>query len=350
MINGMRAEVLLSLLALVGHNTAATRSAAAETAAATAAAEPVRLTATAFGTRAEIEVRGLPSAEATAAAQAGLLEIFEVSQLLDPVGDFPGGLGVLNAAIGEGPQELDARTADVIKRGLQYCLWTNGAHGPLGADIYQLWTEPDQLPDPTELRTAVIGAQCNRVSLSLEETIYSVELGPDSHAAAIGMGRGYAIDRAVETLQEAGIENAWVEIGDVWRAIGEGPDGRGWLASLPPAPGETKPLDQVWLRDQALAMARIDLFGGESALRFIDQRTGVPARGVVAVIAVTETAMDAEALSAALFITGLREGHMRLGGLQPRPSVLWLLGEGKGTPVESTYRWSELDRIKRRRY
>jgi len=347
MINGMRAEFLLSLLALVGPSFVVANPAAAETG---AAPEPVRLTANAFGTQAEIEVRGLPSAEAAAAAQAGLLEIFEVSQLLDPAGSFPGGLGALNAAIGDGPQELDARTADVIKRGLQYCLWTNGAHGPLGADIYQLWTEPEKLPDPTDLRTAVIGAQCNRISLSLDEADYSAELAPDSRAAAIGMGRGYAIDRAVETLQEAGVENAWVEIGDVWRGIGDGPDGRGWLASLPSAPGETQPLDQVWLRDQALAMASIEKFAGKSTLRFIDQRTGVPARGVVAVIAVTETAMDAEALSVALFITGLREGHMRLGGLQPRPSVLWLLGEGKGTPVESTYRWSELDRIKRRRY
>jgi hypothetical protein len=31
-----------------------------------------------------------------------------------------------------------------------------------------------------------------------------------------------------------------------------------------------------------------------------------------------------------------------LGGVLPSPSVLWLLGDGAGEPLISTYRWSEL--------
>ncbi len=163
------------------------------------------------------------------------------------------------------------------------------------------------------------------------------------------MKRGFALDQATQVLKQAGVTNAWLEIGGVWRGIGGGPEGEGWLAHLPPIPGTKEPMDRVWLRDQSLAIASIEPVGGQPSIRYIDQRTGVPTRGVVAVVAVTELAMDAEALAATLFIEGMRGGQMRLGALNPRPSVLWLLGQGKGTPLQSTYRWSELPRERHRR-
>ncbi len=317
-------------------------------AAGTSAAEPIRLSADVFGTQAEIEIRDLPRDVATAAAHDALREIYDVSRLADPSGELPGGLGALNAAAGSEPQPLDARTADLVRRGLQYCLWTNGAHGPLGGHLYRLWGAAEALPDPTELRAAVISASCNQMSLKSEETGMLAQIAAGSRVAAVGMARGYALDLAVEVLRSAGVENAWLELGNVYRAMGSGPEGKGWLVSLPPAPGTKKPSDQVWLRDQALAIAGIEAAGADPAIRYIDQRTGVPARGVVMVATVTELALDAEALAATLFVNGLREGHMRLGGLKPRPSVFWLLGQGKGEALESTYRWSELERVRRR--
>ncbi len=319
-------------------------------AAGTSAAEPVRLSAAAFGTQAEIEIRDLPHDMASSIARDALLEIFEVSRLCDPEGSLPGGIGALNAAAGNGPRVLEARTAELLQQGLRYCLWTNGTHGPLGGELYRLWSvsERRRMPDPSELRDAVISASCNQLSLTRGETGVSAQIATGSRVATIGMERGFALDRAVGVLQAAGVKNAWLEIGSVSRAIGPGPEGRGWLATLPPAPGKTRPSDQIWLRDQALAIASIESIGDEPAMRFIDQRTGVPARGVVMVASVTELAIDADALAATLFVNDLREGLMRLGGLAPRPSVYWLLGQGKGEPLESTYNWSDLERVRRR--
>ncbi len=332
----MRSVVLLSLLVLA-------------LAAGVSSAEPVRLSAAAFGIEAEIEVRDLPREQAVAAARDALREIFEISRLSDPAGDLPGGIGALNAAGGQ-PLVLETRIGELLRRGLQYCLWTNGAHGPLGGEIYRLWNgSAERLPEPSELRDAVVGAACNRMALAAGETGISAQIAEGSRVAALGMERGFAIDRAAELLRAAGVENAWLEIGGVWRAMGSGPEGRGWLAILPPAPGERRPSDQVWLRDQSLAIAARVPVGGEPEIRFIDQRTGVPPRGVILVAAVTEEAVDAEALAATLYVTGLREGHLRLGGLTPRPSVYWLLGQGKGEPLESTYQWSALERVRRRR-
>lgn len=325
------------------------------------AAEPVRLTTSAFGVSAEIEVRDLPRPEAEAAARLALEEIFSIGRLVDPGLQLPGGVGALNAAAGqEGPLNLEESVAEVLLRGLQICFWSGGAHGPLGGELYRLW-QGDGLPEVEDLRWAVAGADCSRLSLTDGERP-AATLAEGSRIELSWMARGFAIDRAVERLAERGVTNAWLEIGEVYRALGPGPDGMGWLLILPPAPGDRKPVDELWLQNQALAIASKPPEDGDRSPRsgstrsggpwsstpLIDQRTGVPARGVTAVFVVAAQAWDAEVLAASLFILGLREGQLRLGGYQPRPSILWLLGDGTTTALHSTYRWSELQRVPRR--
>jgi thiamine biosynthesis lipoprotein len=314
--------------------------------------EPVRMATTAFGASAEVEVRGLPRPAAEEALRAALEEIFEIGRLADPdAGELPGGFGALNAAAGRESRPIDERMAELLTAGLQICFWSHGAHGPLGGEIYRLWRNPGEerrIPEPTDLRWAVVRADCSRLELAGDEKIAAV-LGEGTRVDPVWMARGFALDRAARVLEEHGVENAWLEIGPVVRAMGGGSEGEGWPIALPPAPGDERPLDELWLRDQALAVvtrepAARDAAHRESPPELIDQRTGVPPRGVVTVVAVTERAMDAEALAATLFIMGLHEGQMRLGSLRPRPSVYWLLGEGIGDPLESTYNWSELRR------
>ena len=85
-------------------------------------------------------------------------------------------------------------------------------------------------------------------------------------------------------------------------------------------------------------------FGEISYAPFIDQRSGKPATGTMGVLVVTKLAVDAQAIGSALVTLGNREGQLRLGGVVPSPSVLWLLGDGDGAPLLATYRWSGLSR------
>ena len=71
----------------------------------------------------------------------------------------------------------------------------------------------------------------------------------------------------------------------------------------------------------------------------MNQRTGRPAQGTLGTAVVTELALDAQALAVTLAITGPGEGQLRLGQLTPRPSVLWLQGNGGGEPLAIEYRW-----------
>ncbi len=314
------------------------------TLAASAGAEPVRLATPAFGTSAEVEVRGLPRPDAEAAARRALQIIFEVGRLADPALSVPGGIGELNATAGQGPKQIADHTAELLLRGLQVCIWSTGAYGPLGGELRRVWTG-DSFPNTEQLRTAVLSAECSQLGLT-GGAPPQAELAAGSRVDASWLARGFAIDLAVERLKEDGVDNAWLEIGPVVRGLGAGPEGFGWLFSLPPAPDSTEPADRLWLVDQAAAV--VDTAVAEPGARIFDQRTGIPPRGVVMVTVIADQAWDAEALAASLFVLGLRDGQLRLGGYSPRPSIFWLLGEGGGTPLQSTYRWSDLRRVPRR--
>ena len=315
-----------------------------------ALAEPVRLSAPVFETVAEIEIRNLPREEAEVAIRAALGEIWALDQLILAEPTVAGGLAGIGTGGGEG---LDPRLSGLLLGGLRYCFWSNGAHGPLGGAVYDLWAAAgaNGTPHPIDLREAVADADCSRLGVKGDgnrpETL-RFELGEGTRPLPIGSARGYAVDRAVAILEEHGATNAWVEIGPVVRALGSGPEGQGWLYALPRAPGEREPLDEVWLRDMAVAVVDDQPIYGD-VVPWIDLRTGVPGRGVLMVAVAANAAFDAEVLAATLYVTGMREGLRRLGSLDPRPSVYWLLGQGAGQPLESTYRWSELPRLKRRR-
>lgn len=309
-----------------------------------AAGEPVRLSIPLFGNLAEIEIHDLERAEAMEAATAAFAAMHRLDQLADPQGSLLGGVGALNAAQGQDSLAIDPALTEVLSRALQFCAWSGGAFGPLGGDLRQLWQSLDQesaAPDPHELRSAVIHADCRRLELETSREPPTASLIPGSRLDIRDSASGHAIDRAVEILRQRGVSNAWVGVGNVQRAFGAGPSGDGWLVTLPTPPTSNEPLDQLWLRNQAMAVVG----QGENAAPptpRIDQRTGVPARGVLTVVTVTELAIDAQTLAESLFIIGRREGQLRLGSLKPRPAVYWLLGEGRGQPLVSTYRWSDL--------
>ena len=320
--------------------------------------EPIRMAVGAFGTEAEVEVRDLPVEVGREAVQAALAEIYEIDLLSDADGAAPLGVGTLNRAAGEAAVPIDPRVADLLLRSQQFCIWSGGAYGPLGGLLEDLWrgtsTDPLTRPTPAELRQAVGAAECSRLDLRAGQAkkpsktpLPTAKLAPRSRVSLTGIARGYAVDRAMAVLTEHGVTNAWVEIGHVWRARGPGPEGRGWPAVLPSRPGDDQPIDRLWLRDQALVLLTAEAFDDGTLPAPVDQRTGVPVRGVVILVAVSRLAVDTQPLAHGLFILGHREGQMRLGSLDPRPSVYWLLGEGRGAPLEANYRWFDLDRVRK---
>ncbi|HYG65257.1 MAG TPA: FAD:protein FMN transferase [Thermoanaerobaculia bacterium] len=311
---------------------------------------PVRLATPAFGGTVDIEVRDLPGDAARGAIEAAFAEVAEVERLLSlsaSVPGMPGGVAALNAAAGRGPQGVDPRLFSLLTKAADFCTWSEGAHGPLGRDLYTLWgarTPVEAPPDIERLGDAVGLAGCNR--LALDPKAGTAALAEGAAVEPRGFAEGFAVDRAVEVLRQRGVKNGFVQIGAIRRGFGAGPQDKGWPVMLPPFPDLGEPMGRVYLRDQALVVATASdsplRVGSGTVFPYISHRSGQPAQGVVAVLAATDLALDAQALTAALAILGPREGRLRLGGLRPQPSALWLLGSGEGAPLLVGHRWSEV--------
>lgn len=296
------------------------------------AAQPVRLTAPAFGATGEIEVRGLPEESARRTADAALAAVAEIERLTGE-----GGLASLNVAAGRGPQAVEPRLMKVLTRALDFCVWSEGAHGPLGRGLYHAWGLRSPAPEPPDLariESAVALAACER--LHLDPVKGTAALDEGSGLDLEGFAEGFAVDRAVEVLREQGVANGLVRVGNTWRGFGAGPAAKGWPVTLPAVPGLDGPAGRVFLRDSSLSVAL------PAQRTSLNHRTGKPVQGVVATAAATLTALDAQALAAVLTVTGPREGQLRLGSLQPRPSVIWFMGTGEGHPLQVEDRWSQV--------
>ena len=156
---------------------------------------PVRVAATAFGMPVEIEVRDLPREAARTSIQSALDEIAEVERFTRP--------DTLNAAAGQGPQAIDSRLMPLLVRAQEFCFWSEGAHGPLGRDLYEAWglrgSGPAGSPDPERLESAKAVARCE--ALRLEPAKGTAELAEGARLDLGGFAEGHAVDRAVEVLQ-----------------------------------------------------------------------------------------------------------------------------------------------------
>jgi thiamine biosynthesis lipoprotein len=307
---------------------------------------PLRQADKAFGRPAEIEVRDLAPEAAREAISRAFAQIAETERLSDAARP-DGGLAALNAAAGKGPQKLDSRLLAMLGRASDFCFWSEGAHGPLGRDLYALWGLRSAVaapPTPEQAAKAAALTACTRLTVNLEKG--TAELAAGSGLDLWGFAEGLAVDRAVEALRQKGVANGFVHVGSVQRGFGKGPAGKGWPVELPQPPGLEEPAGRLVLRDRALAVAAPadHPLAPQAAAPYLSQRTGLPPEGILAAVVVTELAADAQGLATSLFILGPREGQTRLGSLRPRPSVLWFMGSGAGAPLQVGYRWSEVSR------
>jgi FAD:protein FMN transferase len=167
-------------------------------------------------------------------------------------------------------------------------------------------------------------------------SVAGAELNPGA------IGKGWAIDRAVEWLRAEGVVSVLVHGGQSSvRASGiQGPalPGRsGWKVGLrhPLRPGRR--LATITLADRALGTSgsgtQFFIERGRRLGHILDPRTGRPAEGVISATVLAEQAAEADALATALYVLG-EDGLERIappGG--PTSAVLVLPGEPGGLRV-----------------
>ena len=129
-----------------------------------------------------------------------------------------------------------------------------------------------------------LDAKTRNVSVDVDGLI--VDLG--------GIGKGYALDRAVELLREWSIETALIHSGQsTIYALGSPPGEKGWTVAIRDPRDHAKTLARVCLRDRALSGSGTALHGQH----IIDPRTARPVTGPLGSWACAPSAALSDALS-----------------------------------------------------
>ena len=278
----------------------------------------VRLARHAMATRFELVLPGNNDVALRAAGEEALDEIERLENRLSLYR--PGSeIAQVNAEAAYRPVRVTPPIFDLLRQARHYFELSDGAFDITIAPLVRCWgfmKGTGRLPLPEEIRVAKESVGMNLVELDANN--YTVRfLRPGIMIDLGSIGKGYAIDQAMEILSDTGIENALLHGGtSTVAALGENPEEGAWKISVqwPKQEGETEtqpPLAVVELKNEALSVSAVwgKSFSHEGRTygHLIDPRTGWPAEhGLLAGI-VGATATETDALSTAVLLAGADE-------------------------------------------
>jgi FAD:protein FMN transferase len=157
-----------------------------------------------------------------------------------------------------------------------------------------------------------------------------------------GIGKGYAVERVVNLLREAGVKAALVDAGSsTIYAIGAPAGTNGWTIQVPRPGDRAHSISTVVLRDTSLSTSgnyeKFFTLNGQIYCHIMDPRTGEPLQGTLQTTVITPNATDSDALSLIMFVMGPEKSEQLLKEITGT-SGMWVLGVPQKSNVIQ-WRW-----------
>ena len=267
--------------------------------------------ADAMGSTYSVAVYGYDRQKMEAAVTASFEEVRRLDDLLSnykPESEW----SQVNRYAAERPVTVSDELFDLLAACLEYSRRSEGAFdisvGPL-MKVWGFYKGTGRLPHRAEVRAALTKIGYGHVHLDkAKRTVRfdraGVELDPG------GIGKGYAVDRMVETLKEHGITIGLVSgAGSSIYGLGAPPnEPRGWRVNIRDPKDDRKTIETVYLKNESMSTSGSyeKFFRAEGRVysHIMDPRTGFPAAGMLSVSVVTPRTIDSEAWTKPYFING----------------------------------------------
>ncbi len=227
----------------------------------------------------------------------------------------------INRNAGVAPIVVSEEVFTVIKAGVDVSRWSEGAFDLSWAalrGLYDFRPGRQQIPTRREIRARVSLIDWEDIELDVERR--SVFLKRRGMAIGTGgIGKGYALDRAGEILESAGIENYMLFAGGQVQVHGQR-DGRAWrVGIMHPRANESY---FGFLESEGGSISTSgdyeNVYFDESGRRWhhiLDPRTGEPASRTMSVTFAGPSGLYADALSTASFVLGPDRAAEMIGRL-----------------------------------
>jgi len=222
----------------------------------------------------------------------------------------------LNAAAGDHPVQVGPDVRAALRIARQVSDWTGGKFDITFGALGDLWkfdaqNQDNRIPDHAEVLRRLPLIDYTQVEVDdaagtafIRKKGASVNLG--------GIGKGYAVDRAVSILRNAGLRDFLVQAGGDLYVAGQR-DGRPWRLGIrdPRGPQGTS-FAAIDLTNSTFSTSgdyeRFFMKDGRRYHHILDPDSGQPAMASRSVTIVASRAVDADALSTAVFILGPEAG------------------------------------------
>lgn len=284
-----------------------------------------RRTRVAMGTVVEVQVRGLDEVRAEQALSAALAEIERIDSLLSPEGA-QSEVWRVNQQQGR-VVEVSVELYSLLEASDAFWRLSDGAFDAgLGAlvDVWGFGGASPAVPSEHDLLTALEVSGWGQVRLEGDQR--ALIRSPGLKLNLGGIGKGYAVDRAVEVLRQEGVTQGLVNAGGEIRSLGDG-----WLVGVQHPRQANRLLKTARLDEMAVATSGdYEQYFSENGRRYhhiLDPHTGLPAQGVQSATVVAKTCLEADVLSTALFVLGIEEG-LRLAEQLPEVEAMMVNGDG----------------------
>jgi thiamine biosynthesis lipoprotein len=249
---------------------------------------------------------GLESAAAAAFAEAHRLDRLLSNYLAESA------WSAMNREAASGPVGVTPELFALLSDCLEYSRMSDGAFditvGPL-MKVWGFYKGEGGLPQPQEVNEALNRVGYRQVQLDPgPRTVRFARPGMDLDPG--GIGKGYAVDRMVEVLKQAGVRIALVSAsGSSIYGLGAPPDEpRGWPITIRTPRDRSAVATHVVLKNMSLSTSggyeKFFWAEGRTYSHIIDPRTGYPAQGTSAVSVLAPRTIDSEAWTKPFFING----------------------------------------------
>jgi thiamine biosynthesis lipoprotein len=217
----------------------------------------------------------------------------------------------VNAALAAGqPSDVSPELALLLTRAQEYCRLSEGAFDPAIGGLVRMWgfdsADRGERVIPTDKQlTAWRKSHPSLTDLRIDaNTISGARRDVVLDLGAIG--KGFAVDRAIDVLQKHGIKHGMVNAGGNLRAMGTN-NRLPWRVAIRD-PRAVRALAWLELDDESVSTSgdyeRFAIVSGKRIHHLLDPRSGRPAEHTIAVTVIAKDATLADAASTAVFIAG----------------------------------------------
>lgn len=213
------------------------------------------------------------------------------------------------------PVAVRAETREVLRAAEQVSTWTDGGFDVTFGPLAEIWKfdhdKDDRVPTADEIAARI--PRVDHRAIVIDDGPGTVRLTrPGIRVHLGGIGKGYAVDRAVAILRAAGLRDFMVQAGGDLYVAGTAGETPWRLGIQDPRGAADDPFATVELSDATFSTSGdYERFFERDGVRYhhiLDPKTGRPARGCRSVTIVARQAQWADGLSTGVFILGPERG------------------------------------------